>query len=144
VRLLIIEQARRATPLVRELCRQSRHAAFFCRDPADIPTICSRHGTDFDWIVVNGMEVSGKVDLVDMLRTLGCSAPLVFLAAEEGAPVANRLPRRHTRRGGRLRLTRPDLVHLLTQPGGIFAGEELLFEYLTPPHEPRRSTRRGR
>lgn len=142
--LLVIERGLQPAGFLRELCQGSGHSVCFCRSEAEAATVCGRKDVRFDWVVVNGHSTGARGDLVGRLRELGCRAPVVYLAAgeEEGAERALH-PRPDVRRGSnpeRLRLNRLDLLRLLTQPGGVYAGEEILFEYHGPHSGTREST----
>jgi CheY-like chemotaxis protein len=142
MKLLVIEQQLRSTPLLREICRGGEDTVVFCRSGAEAVASLRRHRASFDWIVINGLSSGRSGPLVDMLRAHGCHAPIVYLAAGEsdscagGSPVqrVSKIPGKTER----ARLTHFDLHRLLTQPGGAFEGEDILFDYHAP-HARKRS-----
>lgn len=127
--LLVVEYEMLATSLLGALCRGRAHRLLSCRTIREAADICIRLGGRIDWIVINGMPADESRDLVGILRATGCQAPVVYLSAGECATTGEELPGQVA---GRQRLTRLDLHRLLTQPGGIFGREEILFEYHAP------------
>jgi hypothetical protein len=127
--LLLVEYEMRATPLLGELCRGRTHRLLSCRTIHEAADICIRLGGRIDWIVINGIPAGESRDLAGILRATGCQAPVVYLSAGECATAWEELPERVA---SRQRMTRLDLHRLLTQPGGAFGHEEILFEYHAP------------
>lgn len=127
--LLLVEYEMRATPFLGELCRGRTHRLLSCRNIHEAADICVQLGGRIDWIVVNGIPADERRDLVGILRATGCQAPVVYLSAGESATTGEGLP---APMASRQRLTRMDLHRLLTQPGGAFGHEEILFEYHAP------------
>jgi hypothetical protein len=127
--LLLVEYEMRATPLLGELCQGGEHRILSCRTIREAADICVQLGGRIDWIVINGIPAGEGRDLVGILRATGCQAPVVHLSAGECATTGEGLP---GQLASRQRLTRLDIHRLLTQPGGAFGREEILFEYHAP------------
>jgi hypothetical protein len=127
--LLLVQCEIRATPLLGELCQGRAHRILSCRTIREAADICIRLGGRIDWIVINGFPAGEGRDLVWILRATGCQAPVVNLSAGECATTGEGLP---SQLASRQWLTRLDLHRLLTQPGGAFGCEEILFEYHAP------------
>ena len=127
--LLLVEYEMRATPLLSELCQGGEHRILSCRTIREAADICVQLGGRIDWIVINGIPAGEGRDLVGILRATGCQAPVVHLSAGECATTGEGLP---GQLASRQRLTRLDIHRLLTQPGGAFGREEILFEYHAP------------
>lgn len=129
MKLLLLEYEQKATPLLAELCRDSTHHLLVCRTACEAAQICREHCGGFDWIIVSGAAAAEKSELARMLRGTGCKAPVVFWSSGVTAATAGEQPGHlvHHRR-----LTRLDLQRLLTQPGGVFEDQEVLFEYHAP------------
>ncbi|HEY7744859.1 MAG TPA: hypothetical protein VIA07_00885 [Desulfuromonadales bacterium] len=127
--LLLVEYEMRASPFLDELCRGRAHRLLSCRTIREAADICIQLGGRIDWIVINGMPVDESRDLVGILLAAGCQAPVVYLNAGESATIGKELPGQVV---SRKRMTRLDIHRLLTQPGGAFGREEIIFEYHGP------------
>jgi len=127
--LLLVEYEMRASPFLDELCRGRAHRLLSCRTIHEAADICILLGGRIDWIVINGMPADESRDLVGILREQGCQAPVVYLSAGECTTTGEEFPDQVT---SRKRLTRLELHRLLTQSGGVFGREEILFEYNAP------------